>query len=293
MSEPTGCADAAAELLAGLPAGTTVAGLVGLAEQVAREAGVLIQTKRPVLLEVAATKTSPTDVVTEMDQASEALLRDRLSAVRPNDGLHGEEQGLQPGTSGLTWVVDPIDGTVNYLYGLPAYAVSVAAVIGDSSVPGGWRPVAGCVHNPASGETWTAGAGLGAFLDGDPLRAGEPPVLAQALIATGFGYFSGRRARQSRVLATLLPRVRDIRRVGCAAMDVCMVATGRVDGYYERGLHAWDLAAAVLVATEAGVAVRGIDGQPAEEHMVVVARPPLVDALVAQLEELDAGVDEG
>jgi myo-inositol-1(or 4)-monophosphatase len=260
---------------------------------VAREAGVLIQTKRPVLLEVAATKTSPTDVVTEMDQASEALLRARLSAVRPDDGLHGEEQGLQPGSSGLTWVVDPIDGTVNYLYGLPAYAVSVAAVIGDSSVPGGWRPVAGCVHNPASGETWTAGAGLGAFLDGDPLRAGEPPVLAQALIATGFGYFSGRRARQSRVLATLLPRVRDIRRVGCAAMDVCMVATGRVDGYYERGLHAWDLAAAVLVATEAGIAVRGIDGRPAEEHMVVVARPPLVDALVAQLEELDAGVDEG
>jgi myo-inositol-1(or 4)-monophosphatase len=280
------------EVLEGLPTGVTVAGLVELAEQVAREAGVLIQTTRPVVLEVAATKTSPTDVVTEMDQASEALLRARLSAARPDDGLHGEEQGRRPGTSGLTWVVDPIDGTVNYLYGLPAYAVSVAAVIGDSSVPGGWRSVAGCVHNPASGETWTAGAGLGSFLDGDPLRAGRPPVLAEALIATGFGYFSGRRARQSRVLATLLPRVRDIRRVGCAAMDVCMVATGRVDGYYERGLHAWDLAAAMLVATEAGVAVRGIDGQPPEEHMVVAARPPLIDALVAQLEELDAGADE-
>jgi myo-inositol-1(or 4)-monophosphatase len=282
----------AESLLAALPAGTTVAGLVELSERVAREAGVLIETKRPARLEVAMTKSSPTDVVTEMDQASEALLRARLSAARPGDGLLGEEQGLQPGRSGLTWVVDPIDGTVNYLYGLPAYAVSVAAVVGDSSVAGGWRPVAGCVHNPASGETWTAGAGLGAFLDGEKLLAAPPPVLAQALIATGFGYFAGRRARQARVLATLLPRVRDIRRVGCAAMDVCMVATGRVDGYYERGLHAWDLAAAMLVATEAGVAVRGIGGLPAQEHMVVAARPPLVDALVAELEALDAGADE-
>jgi myo-inositol-1(or 4)-monophosphatase len=275
-----------------LPAGTSVAGLMELAERVAREAGVLIETERPALLGVAMTKTSPTDVVTEMDQASEALLRRLLTAERPDDGLHGEEQGRQPGTSGLTWVVDPIDGTVNYLYGLPAYAVSVAAVVGDSSVAGGWRPVAGCVHNPASGETWTAGAGLGAYLNGERLHAGPPPVLARALIATGFGYFSGRRATQSRVLATLLPRVRDIRRVGCAAMDVCMVATGRVDGYYERGLHAWDLAAAMLVATEAGVAVRGIDGVPAQEHMVVAARPPLVDALVEQLEALGAGSDQ-
>jgi myo-inositol-1(or 4)-monophosphatase len=279
-------------LLAELPAGTTVAALMELAERVAREAGVLIQTERPVALGVAMTKSSPTDVVTEMDQASEALLRTRLSAARPDDGLHGEEQGRQPGTSGVTWVIDPIDGTVNYLYGLPAYAVSVAAVVGDSSVAGGWRPVAGCVHNPASGETWTAGAGAGAFLDGERLQAGPSPVLAQALIATGFGYFSGRRVTQSRVLATLLPRVRDIRRVGCAAMDVCMVATGRVDGYYERGLHAWDLAAAMLVATEAGVTIRGIDGVPPQEHMVVAARAPLVDALVAELEALDAGADQ-
>jgi myo-inositol-1(or 4)-monophosphatase len=275
-----------------LPLGVTVAELVGLAERSARQAGQLIEHQRPAGLRVTATKSSPTDVVTQMDHASEALLRDVLLRARPGDGLHGEEGGLRSGGSGLTWVVDPIDGTVNYLYGLPAYVVSVAAVLGDTRVPGGWVSVAGCVHNPASGETWTAGAGLGAFLDGERLVAPQPPPLSAALVATGFGYLSGRRARQARVLATLLPRVRDIRRFGSAAMDVCMVATGRVDAFYERGLHAWDMAASMLVAREAGVVVRGIDGLPPHEHMVVAARQPLVDALAAELQAAGAGADE-
>jgi myo-inositol-1(or 4)-monophosphatase len=275
-----------------LPDGVPVADLVSLADQVAREAGALIHDQRPARVRVSATKSSPTDVVTEMDTAAEALLRARLTKARPDDGLHGEEQGRRPGTSGLTWVIDPIDGTVNYLYGIPAYAVSVAAVVGDSAVAGAWQPVAGCVHSPATGETWTAGAGAGAALDGERLVAAEPPELARALVGTGFGYLPRRRARQAQVVADLLPRVRDIRRIGCSAIDVCMVASGRVDAYYERGLNPWDIAASMLVATEAGVVVRGIDRRPPGDHMVVAARPPLLDVLVAALERLAAGTDD-
>lgn len=277
----------------GLPDDVDPAALLALAEEAAREAGALVQGKRPAQVEVAATKSSPTDIVTAMDRASEALLRSRLAAARPDDGLLGEEEGLRPGRSGITWVVDPIDGTVNYLYGIPAYAVSVAAVVGDTSRPGAWRPVVGVVHSPAVDRTWTAAAGLGAFLDGEPLPAVlPPPVLGGALVATGFGYLAGRRAQQSRVLATLLPRVRDIRRIGCASIDLCMLASGRFDAYYERGLQVWDLAAAMLVATEAGVVVRGIDGKPPQEHMVVAGRRPLVDVLAAELEAAGAGMDE-
>jgi myo-inositol-1(or 4)-monophosphatase len=276
----------------GLPDGVTVPELLALAEAVAREAGALVAGGRPRHVVVAATKSSPTDVVTEMDRAAEALLRDRLAAARPDDGLHGEEGGLRSGSSGLTWVVDPIDGTVNYLYGIPAYAVSVAAVLGDTERPGAWRTVAGCVHNPASGETWTAGEGAGAWLDGEPLTAPEPPDLARALVGTGFGYVAGRRARQARVVAELMPRVRDIRRIGSSTIDACAVASGRLDAYYERGLNVWDIAASTLVATEAGLTVRGLRGAPAGGDMVVVARPPLVDVLTAELERLEADRDD-
>jgi myo-inositol-1(or 4)-monophosphatase len=276
-----------------LPRGIDPGELLDVAQRAARAAGALIRDTRPGRVEVASTKSSPTDVVTEMDRASEALLREALSAARPRDGLHGEEGGLRPGTSGVTWVVDPIDGTVNYLYGIPSYAVSVAAVVGDSTTAGGWRPVAGVVHNPVDGRTWSAAAGRGAFLDARPLdTALRPPLLAEALVATGFGYRAERRAGQARVLSGLLPRVRDIRRLGCASIDLCMLAGGSFDAYYERGLQAWDVAAAFLVAGEAGVAVRGIDGHPAGEHMVVAARPPLVDVLAAELEAARAGSDD-
>jgi myo-inositol-1(or 4)-monophosphatase len=269
-----------------------VRSLLALAEHVARQAGVGLVEQRPPDLGVAATKSSPTDVVTVMDHSAEALLRELLRQARPHDGVLGEEAGRRSGSSGLTWVLDPIDGTVNYLYGIPAYAVSVAVVTGDAAVDGGWRPVAGCVHNPASGETWTAGRGLGARLGGRVLRLGPPPALDGALLGTGFGYFSGRRRTQARVVADLLPRVRDIRRIGCAAMDLCMVATGRLDAYYERGLHSWDLAAARLVVEEAGGVVRGLGAAPPGEAMVVAGAPPLVDVLAEALAVLGAATDD-
>ena len=275
-----------------LPPGLDVVALAGLAEQVAREAGQLLHEQRPARVRVSATKSSPTDIVTDMDTAAESLLRSRLAAARPDDGLHGEEEGRQAGTSGVTWLIDPIDGTVNYLYDLGGYAVSVAAVVGDTSRPGAWWPVAACVHAPSSRETWTAARGGGAHLDGEPLAVGEPPPLARALVGTGFGYLPARRARQSRVAADLLPRIRDIRRLGSAAVDLCLVATGRLDAFYERGLQPWDIAASMLVATEAGAVVRGIDGRPAGPDMVVAGARPLVDVLAGELERLGAGGDE-
>jgi myo-inositol-1(or 4)-monophosphatase len=273
------------------PADLPVAQLLALAETAARRAGELVHDRRPALLEVD-TKSSPTDVVTQMDRAAEELLREVLGAARPDDGLLGEEAGLVTGVSGLTWVVDPIDGTVNYLYGIPAYAISVAVVVGDVTVDGAWSPVAGCVHNPAGDETWTAGLGLGASFGAQRLWVADPPPLSRALVATGFGYRAARRQNQARVMSTLLPRVRDIRRIGCAAIDLCMVAGGRVDGYFERGLHAWDMAAARLVVTEAGGVVRGLGEQPPSELMVVAGRRPLVDDLAQALQELDAGRDD-
>ena len=269
-----------------------LAGLRDLAESLAREAGELIQRDRPARVEVAATKSSPTDVVTEKDRAAEHLIRSRLARERTDDGMLGEEAGLQSGSSGLTWVVDPIDGTTNYLYGIPFYAVSVAVVTGDPQVPGRWASVAGCVHNPATGHTWTAGHGLGAALDGAALTAPQPPALEEALVGTGFGYQPQRRRAQARIAADLLPRVRDLRRIGSASIDLCMLASGWLDAYYERGLNPWDLAAGALVAAESGVVVRGLGTAPPSGQMLIAARRPLVDVLAAQLERLDAGAPD-
>ncbi|GAB2679729.1 inositol monophosphatase family protein [Thalassiella azotivora] len=260
--------------------------LVGLAERVARDAGRLVRDERPADLGVTGTKSSPTDVVTAMDTAAEDLLVRDLLGARPDDGLLGEEGGLRPGTSGLTWVVDPIDGTVNYLYGIPAYAVSVAVVSGEPT-PAAWTVLASCVHNPASGETWTATLGGGALLDGHRLTGPAEVPLERALVGTGFGYREDRRRSQARVLAALLPRVRDVRRAGAASLDLCAVATGRLDAYYERGLQPWDLAGGQLVASEAGARVSGLSGLAAGEAMVVAAAPRLAAELSAALVPLD------
>jgi len=260
---------------------------VAVAEQVAREAGRLVHDGRPEHLGVAATKSSAVDVVTAMDLASEDLVRRMLARLRPDDGILGEEGGHEPGTSGVTWVVDPIDGTVNYLYGLPAYAVSVAAVAGEPT-PATWTVLAGCVHAPATGETWTAGRGQGAHLDGRRLALAPAPPLDRCLLGTGFGYVAERRRAQARVLAALLPQVRDVRRIGAAAIDLCQVATGRLDLYYERGLQPWDLAAAALVVAEAGGVATGLRGAPAGTTMTVAGAPERVAQLVALLEELEA-----
>lgn len=261
-----------------------VAELVAVAEEVARAAGRLVHDGRPENVGVAATKSSAVDVVTAMDLASEELVRRLLARLRPDDAVLGEEGGHRPGTSGVTWVVDPIDGTVNYLYGLPAYAVSVAAVVGEPT-PATWTALAGCVHAPATGETWTAGRGLGAHLDGRRLTLAAAPPLDRCLLGTGFGYRAQRRAAQAAVLAALLPRVRDVRRMGAAAIDLCQVATGRLDLYYERGLQPWDLAAGALVVVEAGGAVTGLRGAPAGEAMTVAGAPGRVDELAAILAE--------
>jgi len=265
--------------------------LVELAEHLARSAGELIREGRPRTVRVAATKSSPIDVVTAMDLASEELLRGLLAQRRPQDGILGEEEGLRPGTSGVTWVVDPIDGTVNYLYGIPAYAVSVAAVVGTPR-PAEWQVVAACVHAVADGRTWTAGRGLGARQDGVPVRVNDAVPLAQSLVGTGFGYTIDRRLGQARVVAALLPQVRDIRRIGSAALDLCLVASGGLDLFYERGLQPWDLAAASLVAQEAGAVVLGLRGRRPDEAMTVAGPEPTARVLVELLERLDADRDE-
>ena len=256
--------------------------LLALAVEAATAAGRLIVEDRPAgPLQVAATKSSATDVVTIMDQRAEALIVQVIAAARPGDGFLGEEGADRTGTSGVTWVVDPIDGTVNYLYGIATYAVSVAARIGD-------EVVAGAVVNPVAGELFTATLGGGAFLNGRPLAWIDPPLLPQALVATGFGYVAERRARQAEVLRTLLPRVRDVRRPGSASLDLCSVAAGRNDAYYEQGTKPWDTAAGGLVASETGVVLCGLRGRGPSEALVVAARPPLLAALVDLLTELDA-----
>ncbi len=233
--------------------------LLGLAIEVAREAATLVRDRRAAGVTVAATKSSIVDVVTEADQASEALIRDRLLAARPGDGFLGEEGSNDAGESGVRWVVDPIDGTVNYLYGLPQYAVSIAAQVDG-------RSVAGVVLNAATGTTYTATAGGGAFRDGTPLRVRPVPPLEESLFLTGFSYSPDTRRVQAEALARMLPRVRDIRRLGSCALDLCHVAEGLVDGYVEEGVAEWDHAAASLIAVEAGATFElttGSHGRPA------------------------------
>ncbi|MGH3355459.1 MAG: inositol monophosphatase family protein, partial [Nocardioidaceae bacterium] len=194
----------------------------------------------------------------------------------------GEEGGSTGGSSRVRWVVDPIDGTVNYLYGIPSYAVSIAAEVdGDIAV--------GVVHNPVSGETWTAVAGEGAWLDDRSVTVGSRTEPGHALVGTGFAYDVPRRTRQARSVAALLPQVRDIRRLGSAAMDLCGVGTGRLDAYVEQGLMPWDLAAGGLVAREAGARVGGLRGAAAGEQLVVAANPALWDNLHDLLVEAGFG----
>ena len=267
-----------------VPDGLPLAELEQLACDVALEAGRLIVDERPESLGVARTKSSATDVVTVMDQRAQDLLRERLRSARPEDGFLGEEEGGGSGTSGVTWVVDPIDGTVNYLYGIPAYAVSVAAVVGDVSAPGRWRPVAGAVADPERGRLFHARLGGGAWrVDaGDEprrLQVGDQADLAQALVGSGFGYEAAVRVWQTRVLLEVIPQIRDIRRIGSAALDLCHVADGVLDAYFERGLNEWDMAAGWLVLTEAGGRFGGLSGTPADSTMVVAAAPGLFDAL--------------
>ncbi|MEU4835485.1 inositol monophosphatase family protein [Streptosporangium sp. NPDC023615] len=250
-----------------------------LAEEIAREAGEMLLAKRPARPEVLITKSSPTDVVTALDRASEELIRDRIKAVRPDDAILGEEGG-PTGDGRVRWIVDPIDGTVNFLYGVPEWAVSIAVEV-DGEV------IAGVVNIVPRAEVFTAVRGRGAWLSGERLSCNTGVPLDQALIATGFGYGTGRRAVQAEVLRHVLPRVRDIRRGGSAASDLCAVAAGRVDGYYERGPQQWDYAAGGLIAAEAGARVGGLEGKGANPGLTLCAAPGLFEELHDLLLPLD------
>lgn len=263
----------------------TAAELLALGLDVAREAGALLVAGRAAgSVEAASTKSSPTDVVTELDRASEELVGRRLREARPDDGVLGEEGSDVIGSSGVRWVVDPLDGTVNFLYNLPNWAVSIAAEVHG-------EVIAGVVHAPAMGLTYLATRGGGAFrLDatgtaGPPLTGSTVTDLAAALVATGFGYTVPRRQSQVAVLTRVLPRVRDIRRLGAASLDLCAAAAGQLDAYYERGLHPWDHAAGGLVAAEAGLTVGGLGGRAASGELLVAAPPALFGPLVALLTE--------
>ncbi len=265
--------------------GVSVHDLLELAISTADAAGIMLVEKRPSDLGVAHTKSSPTDVVTEMDQAAERLIIDRIRASRPNDAFLGEEGGETTGSSGVRWIIDPIDGTVNYLYGLPDWSVSIAAEING-------HVVAGAVAVPVRGELYTAARGEGAYLvhrDGstEKLRCNAGVPLDRALVATGFGYLPQRRAHQAEVLRGVLPLIRDIRRGGSAAIDLCSVAAGRADAYYERGPKEWDFAAGALMVEEAGGTVGGLHGKPPNDELIMAAGPGLFGPLHDLLASLD------
>jgi len=256
------------------PSESLLDSLLEVALLAAAETGRMLVNDRVADLGVG-TKSTPTDVVTVMDTRAERLLVELITSARPDDAFLGEEGADSAGTTGVRWVLDPIDGTVNYLYDLPGWAVSVAAEVdGVMSV--------GVVVVPSAGETFAAVLGRGATRNGRPIRASGQVELAQALVATGFGYDSERRNRQGQIVAQVLPRVRDIRRYGAASVDLCAVACGRVDGYYERGLAPWDLAAGGLIAAEAGATVAGLHGRAASGDLVVAAGP----RVFAQLHDL-------
>jgi len=266
------------------PATPDPAELLALAVDTAREAAALVARGRASARDDVDVKSSPVDVVTAVDKDSERLVVSRLLAARPDDGVLGEEGAATAGTSAVRWVVDPIDGTVNFLYGLPAYAVSIAAEV-DGVVR------AGVVLNVATGELFSAVSGGGAWLavegaDPVPLAVSAPPSLEQTLVATGFGYRAEARRAQGAAVADLLPRVRDIRRFGSSALDLCSLAAGRVDAYYELGLNPWDHAAGALIATEAGAVLGGLPGRPFAEPMAVAAAPSIAEDFAAAVVDL-------
>jgi myo-inositol-1(or 4)-monophosphatase len=250
--------------------------LRALAEEVAREAAALLlerfeQGGEPAL----ASKSTPTDLVSEADLASERLIRERLAAARPDDAFLGEEGGGEEGSSGLTWVVDPLDGTVNFLFGVPQWCVSVA--VRDEQ-----GDLAGAVFDPCREELFSATREGPALLSGEPLRApvGRCEELSTALVATGFAYDAQVRAAQAEVLARLIPRVRDIRRFGSAALDLAWTAVGRYDAYFERTVKPWDIAAGVLVCERAGLAVRELPEREGLPWGVMAAAPEIAGALI-------------
>jgi myo-inositol-1(or 4)-monophosphatase len=280
--------------------------LLQIAASVARSAGELLLDGLHQARTSVRTKSSRTDLVTEMDLASESLIATSLHRQRPEDAIIAEEGARQEGSTGVRWIVDPLDGTTNYLYAWPAFAVSIAAEV-DGLV------AVGVVHDPSRNETFAAIRGRGAWLSRadagastpDPegawsptlgdgatrLQLGQAPGLGDALVGTGFNYDAALRVQQAEVLTHVLPVVRDIRRAGAAALDLCWVAAERIDGFFEAGLKSWDWAAGALVAAESGAWVGDLDGGPPSGSMTLAAGPELAASLRALL--LDAGAGSG
>jgi myo-inositol-1(or 4)-monophosphatase len=256
-------------------------GMLAAARRLAGDAGTLLVQGLGRIRAEVGTKSTVTDMVTEMDRASERLIVDGLRRARPDDGVLGEEGSVTQSKSGVCWLVDPIDGTTNYLFGHPGFAVSIAAELEGETI-------LGVVVDPLHRDEFTAIRGEGAFRNGQPIHASDRADLATALVATGFSYSSQRRARQAEVLATVLPRVRDIRRMGAASVDLCWVACGRLDAFYEKGLQPWDLAAGSLLAAEAGATVGDLAGGRPSGDFVLASAPAIHDALRDLLTEAGA-----
>jgi len=251
---------------------------------VARAAGDAVRARRAEGVPGVSTKSTATDMVTELDRVSEAMVVSSLLEARPDDAIIGEEGADHAGTSGVSWLVDPIDGTTNFLYGMPGWAVSIAAADAEGTL-------VGVVYVPTFGDLFRAERGAGARLNGRPIGCSDRADLATALVGTGFAYGAAKRAEQGGLAARLLPRVRDIRRFGAAAVDLCSVGCGRLDAYYEEGLAPWDLAAGALIAREAGAVLTDLDGGTVRPSSVLAAGPALHGALLDLLRDLrdDAG----
>lgn len=256
------------------------AALLSLAHRLAEEAGQLLLDGLATA-EVLGSKSTLTDMVTSMDRSSEQHIVDGIRAARPHDAIVGEEGADFDGTSGVRWIIDPLDGTTNYLYAVPAYAVSIA-------VEANGVVVAGVVADPSHRETFAATLGGGATCNGKPIACNDVASLANALVGTGFSYDADRRARQGEVVGQLLPRARDVRRFGAAALDLCWVACGRLDAFYERGLQQWDLEAGGLIAREAGATTGDLHGGAASTAFALASAPAIFDDLRLLLLSADA-----
>ncbi|MDH4278607.1 MAG: inositol monophosphatase [Acidimicrobiia bacterium] len=246
--------------------------LLELAVALARVAGDTARDMRSEVLGSVEAKSSPTDLVTVADAAAEQIIVDGIRSERPADAIIGEEGASRDGTSGLTWQVDPIDGTTNFVYGLPAWSVSIAVASADHTE-------VGVVYNPVNDELYTATRGGGAFLNARPIQVNEQGDLALSLIGTGFSPHSGVRRVQAGIAMSVLPLIRDYRRFGSAALDLCAVACGRIDGFYETGLNIWDYAAGALMVEEAGGTYRLLPANAHHGAWLVAAPPQLVDPL--------------
>ena len=254
----------------------TPAELLAIAEPIAREVAAHLRESLAGDGPAISSKSTPTDLVTELDTWAEAHITEGILAQRPHDAIVGEEGADVAGTSGVSWCVDPIDGTVNFVHGIPGFCVSIAAQIDGCSV-------AAVVASPLHGEVFTATLGGGAFLDGSPIGCATPASLDRAVVSTGFGYDPARRTRQAQVVTTVISQIADIRRFGAAAVDLCWVACGRVDAYWEVGLNPWDHAAGALIAREAGAIVTGLAPGSEPSEALTLAAPPAIWADLARV----------